>query len=1004
MDIQGGGRSRTASGESGQALQDRKNFVNRSEAGVRSPDRKAPLDRKHVSEQVSAPAAAAVPVEASEPSVPFVSVLTRYRHQRSIVALNQPLTQRSVQAAAGSQRSPSPSDPVDPAEADRGLDNKRTAEARYERESAIARSLQNFQQAVRKHCADPVLRDSLEQAFEGETLNLSLLAESAHAAHADAKHLSRTPAQILATLPDQLTNAITAHARAVGITSLRLPEQLNALPNFVKGFPPLEHLSVLGFRGEIFDLAMFPASPPNIHLRLGNIPYTKTIRCYRAAQIHATLRSQQRVRMEILDRDQAVLDRPLSELVHVSSGLAGRLPRGRWHSQRDYAGAREWVREHGLAGVHQLNQNNEFRFDFYAPDALKRVAVVCRHLAVQQLWLASKGALFGTPNPESVDPVTDAIYALLHHRSPEFQIIDPHDFGKAIARHLSQARPGASPSLFCCITDNHVLTLTLEQLKPVEHKGEDSSVDELPGYRVTLYDPNRTYKPEARLYRDMGAVKLARLEDVLTDSYVDLYYFNESDCDGLPGYDPTGIPQRALTLIPFPDTSSWRSLDEMRAGLEAQWPVAQLSAAAAKPEADRSQVHPGRLWHLAAARRYNTLADALQAIDWSKLSRAEAFASLYGPANASHSLLFLAFFGGERQVELILKTIENSGLPTAEQERLLCRPNREGWTPFAGCVREGYASAAQQMVDQFKALRIPADRLTTLLGAGCPSGSLLQRLLSDGGIRSARVFLDAVQASGLPEVDRAVLASGLHRRHSALSRVMSLSDQKNATQGMELLLDDYLDSKRWSAERRADLVRGTGPTRSHALSAAFKLGHYDVATAYMNRVGNSSNLSTQQKYDLLRARTPRGEPSLRAALLEDDASGVRAQISAILAAQIPSNVTNTLLLARGASRSEALFVGICDGRVQGVRSFVEAVLASPRLTESAKVAVLNVGSVKHALDMEQSLLDAGAGDDIADRVIKQAAATEALDAWADLIRASSLSDKSKKRLLDPLRP
>jgi len=761
MDIQGGGRSRAASEESGQVLQDRKIFVNRIDAGVRSPDRKAPLDRKHVSEQVSAPAAAAVPVEAAEPAVPFVSVLERYQHQQSLIAQNKPLTQRNVQAASEPVPSPSPSDPVDPsdkkmsAEAELRLDNKRTAEKSYNK----------FQKTVRKYCAAPALRDSLLQAFQGETLNLSLLTKSAKAG---AKSRPPTSAQILVSLPDQVTKAMTAHARGVGITSLTLPENLHALPNFTPDLPPLKHLSVPRFQGKVFDLSKFPASPPNIHLQLGNIPHTQIIRCYRSARIEAILQPQQPVLMEILDRDQADLGLPLTETVRNSSSLARRLPRGRWHTQRNYAGEREYVRKHGFAAVQNINHNSQLHFGIYAPDARKDEAVVCRHLAIQQLWRISNGAEISGQSPDAVNPVSEDIYGLLKFKSPAIQIIDLADFGNSIAQHLSQARPGATPTLFACITDHHVLTLMVEQLKPIESKAEDSSVEGLPGYQVTVYDPNRTYKPEVRLYRDLGAVKDARLEDFIPDGYVDKYYFNDSDCAGLPGYDPTGIPQRAWTMIPFPDTSSWRSLDEMRAGLEAQWPVARSSAVAPKLDTRSSQVHPGRLWHLARAGRAKALADALQAIDWSKLSHAEAFAGLYGPAYNKGHLLALALEINEPLSEVIVGCVSSSELPAAEQERLLSSPNKFGYAPFALAVRRGRARFAQHLVTQLKALNIPAERLITLLGAGCPSGSLLQERVIDADTRGLKIFFDAIHASGLPEVDRAVLASGLHEKSNAL--------------------------------------------------------------------------------------------------------------------------------------------------------------------------------------------------------------------------------------------
>jgi len=137
-------------------------------------------------------------------------------------------------------------------------------------------------------------------------------------------------------------------------------------------------------------------------------------------------------------------------------------------------------------------------------------------------------------------------------------------------------------------------------------------------------------------------------------------------------------------------------------------------------------------------------------------------------------------------------------------------------------------------------------------------------------------------------------------------------------------------------------------------------------------------------------------------LLNDDAEGISDQATAILAASIPQAAKMELLRAQDASEVDALFVGIREGRVRGVRTLTHAVLASPRLSESERLAILNVGSVSYALKMEKSLLDAKVRENSARRVNKHTAATEALKAWADLIHASSLSGYSKKRLLAPL--
>ena len=190
---------------------------------------------------------------------------------------------------------------------------------------------------------------------------------------------------------------------------------------------------------------------------------------------------------------------------------------------------------------------------------------------------------------------------------------------------------------------------------------------------------------------------------------------------------------------------------------------------------------------------------------------------------------------------------------------------------------------------------------------------------------------------------------------------------------------DWVMASPFSDEFKQDLLMAKSPDGFPGLFAALENGHGECVKGYLSLV-MASPLSDEFKQNLLMAKSPDGFPGLFAALANGHGECVRGYLSLVMASPLSDEFKQNLLMAKSPDGIPGLFAALANGHGECVRGYLSLVMASPLSDE-----------------FKQNQLMAARGDGISGLcVILKNGKRESLRTYVTQVINSSLSHVSKQ--------
>ena len=288
--------------------------------------------------------------------------------------------------------------------------------------------------------------------------------------------------------------------------------------------------------------------------------------------------------------------------------------------------------------------------------------------------------------------------------------------------------------------------------------------------------------------------------------------------------------------------------------------------------------------------------------------------------------LYAALQNGHGEcVKTYLDLVMASPFSDKVKQNLLMAKSPDGFPGLCAALDNGHVECVKSYLDRVMASSLSDEVKLNLLMAKSSDGFPgLYVALQNGHGECVKTYLDWVMASPFSdEVKQDLLMAKSSKGYLGLFVAL-----QNGHWECVKSYVDWVMASPFSDEVKQDLLMAKSPQGNPGFFVALQNGHWECVKSYVDWV-MASPFSDEFKQNLLMAKSSQGFPGLFVALIFGDDECVKGYLSLVMASPLSDEVKQNLLIAKSSDGYPGLFAALENGHYECVKGYLSLVKASP---------------------------------------------------------------------------